>query len=283
MVLSEDTRLEARRIFLLPQATITTNGNSLELVSEKLIVGEHANIGTIATYSNEFSTTTASRQNDKISIQSRKILGALSIFMYGLNGAPGRSGAELEHAAGVQNPKPGQPGNPGGNQVVDHGCTPGSDADFNIRFLRINTDTDKCRRQKQTICSPAPTNGTPGEDAPKAMDGENGHDGASTGDLVINTQELEGTIIVRRLFGLGGKGGLAAPPRNGGQGGAAGNPDPQGLCPRASPGADGANGSAGRNGADGKNGTLGLLVLPQGPGFEHKISVFDQDPLPPRQ
>lgn len=271
-----DLEIHANRIFIDSTTPIATNGFNLSIKADQIIVSNPAWISTVETWSEvHYSSDSRLISGGSISIQARKILGHLTLYLYGVNGTQGRDGALLESIANVPTPKNGAPGAAGGNKVEVLGCMQNPSYNSDVRYLK-NAEVLKCRSESVTHCSPAPTNGGKGEDAPKAMDGENGGDGGNTPNVFINVEELETGITIRRKVGKGGTGGKAAPPRQGGRGGAAGAPDPKALCPAAAPGADGANGSAGRDGSPGKNGQMGTLSLPTGEAFRYKIHVFDE-------
>ena len=266
--LTQDTVIEANRVFLTENSKLVTEGHSLTIKTNKLIImGKEAIISTLSLWSADITTKDpVLLKNSTINIQARSIEGSLDIYLYGLNGQDGLNGIELEQNAGVTEPAAGAPG--GDAQTMSAPCNFPSD-----HGGRCNQEQT---RDFVTFCMKPPENGGPGADAPNAMDGENGHPGSNSGDLILNTNKIDGNVEISRIVGLGGRGGAAAPVRAGGPGGPPGKvQSTRNPCPPAQDGPPGKTGLPGKAGSSGPDGKLGLLVLPSNPEVRGKISISD--------
>nr|BFD66453.1 hypothetical protein HAGR004_14750 [Bdellovibrio sp. HAGR004] len=248
--LTENTNLDANRLYLLSGGAIITNGRHLNISVNKLFVEDAPNkaFNLFPSYA-KIRTQSAQNigsdlfeiYNSSITIAAKKAVGTLSVALIGFNGRDGKSGEELERQARISRQRnPNLDGANGSDEVT----------------RRIPKTPDS---PAQPICVRAAGNGQDGAPGAPGSSGENGQPGGDTGNLLVTVEDFsEFSLEVGTQVGKGGKGGLGAPGHEGGNGGAPGKT--YGVCAQVpSAGKKGAKGADGANGSDGLNGKVGTI------------------------
>nr|BFD59346.1 hypothetical protein CKG001_14530 [Bdellovibrio sp. CKG001] len=248
--LSENTSINANRLYLLSEGFYVTNGWHLSISANKMYIQDAVNkadrlfpsYAKIRTQSAQnIGNELFEIRNSSITITAKKAVGTLSVALIGFNGRDGKSGEELEKQGKIsrqRNPK--LDGANGSDEVT----------------RRIPKTPDS---PPQLICVRAAGNGQDGAQGAPGANGANGENGGDTGNLLVTIDDFsEFSLEVGTQVGKGGKGGLGAPGHEGGNGGAPGKTF--GVCAQVpSAGKKGAKGADGANGSDGLNGKVGAI------------------------
>lgn len=254
--LNSNRDMTANRIFFGPNGRVFTNGFSLTITAEKLIVQDSrtetpketlfVDLAKIVTFPAATKTSsTAELAGSRVWINAKTAVGKLKIAMVGADrDGTGVSGDFLETQLSprpVRNAAPSRPQDKGRDGILEETFKP-----FGNAMVR------------EMICREDPLTGAPGPSGTQGIKGGKGFKGGSAGHLILNIVNFKDLHVeVRSKAGAGGKGG---PGGTGFPGGLGGYP---GICqPECQPCAAtmGAQGPAGPVGAEGDPGEVGDTV-----------------------
>jgi hypothetical protein len=222
--LSGPLSVRGRRVTLVAGSLIVTNGHSLSIIAEEVIIGQDARIASFEEGAANRELGRPGRPAGTVFIGARHLSGGmLAIRNVGQDGGAGKPGA-AGHG--------GREGTQGAARSWNpwNGCTSGSD-------------------------------GGRGGQGDLGGDGENGGAGGNGGTVVLAIPEGPTVDSVFNIDVRGGKGGMGGPAGAGGPGGKGGaGGSGTAACGGTSPGPPGETGQPGRQGLPGPDGALGKVV-----------------------
>lgn len=266
--LQKSESYELNRILLTQRAVVLVGVNNLVIIAKQL----HANLGAriVTVDRRRLAAKEAELEGANILLKAGKASGFLAIYMIGVDGNVGRSGADKEFELGPPEQPPAEylAGKDGQMLKADPDPLDYSDPKYKgtgypppaiFSNLPILSKVSKMMIGRFDQCPGIFYPPTDGRDGSPGWSGDRGQKGGSTGNLSVHIGHVNGSfdLDIYQRPGLPGPGGRGGPGGKGGPGGRSPRPG-DAACP---PGKTGARGPVGARGGVGAPGQLGKIEI----------------------